>query len=163
MTQLRHHELVIRDYVEADLPALVDLWVGAWQAAMPGTDFAGRRVWFAQHFAELRVAGAHTFVAALEPAVLGFVTIDAATGYLDQLAVAAHHGRRGVGSRLLDMAKRLAAERIDLHVNTENARAIAFYEKHGFSIAGEGTNPNSGRPVYRMTWIASSRSGSEGG
>ncbi len=158
MTQDRHDDLVIRDYVEADLPVLADLWVAAWQAAMPDIDFAARRPWFAQHFAEIRVAGARTLVAAIESAVLGFVTVDTATGYLDQLAVAPHRVRRGVGSRLLDSAKQLSTNRIDLHVNTDNVRAIAFYERHGFSITGEGTNPNSGRPVYRMTWAHAPRS-----
>ncbi len=49
---------------------------------------------------------------------------------------------------LLDDAKRLSPARLDLQVNKDNARAIAFYEKHGFVMAGEGVNPVSGRPVY---------------
>ena len=35
-----------------------------------------------------------------------------------------------------------------------DARAIRFYEKHGFAISGEETNPRSGAPVYRMSWRA---------
>jgi putative acetyltransferase len=53
---------------------------------------------------------------------------------------------------LLDEAKRLSPARLDLLVNKDNARAIAFYEKHGFAMAGEDVNPVSGRPVFRMGW-----------
>ena len=41
---------------------------------------------------------------------------------------------------------------IELLVNTDNARAIAFYEKNGFEMAGDDVNPVSGRPVFRMRW-----------
>ena len=42
--------------------------------------------------------------------------------------------------------------RLDLLVNKDNGRAIAFYEKHGFEMAGDDVNPVSGRPVFRMRW-----------
>jgi putative acetyltransferase len=37
-------------------------------------------------------------------------------------------------------------------VNQDNARAIRFYEKHGFAVAGIDSNPRSGAPLYRMSW-----------
>jgi putative acetyltransferase len=37
-------------------------------------------------------------------------------------------------------------------VNKDNDRAIGFYRKHGFALAGDDVNPVSGRPVYRMRW-----------
>jgi len=57
-----------------------------------------------------------------------------------------------VASMLLDAGKRISPARIDLLVNKDNARAIRFYEKHGFSIVGDDVNPVSGRPVHRMHW-----------
>jgi len=41
---------------------------------------------------------------------------------------------------------------VTLHVNTDNARAVRFYEKQGFVIASEEKNPRSGAPIYRMQW-----------
>ena len=41
---------------------------------------------------------------------------------------------------------------LDLHVNRDNARAIRFYEKHGFAVSGEEANPRSGAPIYKMSW-----------
>ena len=82
----------------------------------------------------------------------GFVTVDPKTMYLDQIVVAPEHWGSGVALALLDEAKRLSPRGLDLLVNKDNARAIRFYEKHGFDYAGEDKNPVSGKPVNRMSW-----------
>jgi putative acetyltransferase len=53
---------------------------------------------------------------------------------------------------LLGEAKRLSPGLLELHVNQDNARAVRFYQKHGFGVAGEDVNPRSGAPVYLMRW-----------
>jgi len=53
---------------------------------------------------------------------------------------------------LIEEAARLSPAGLDLDVNTDNARAIRFYEKRGFVIGGGGVNPLSGKPVHRMSW-----------
>ena len=58
----------------------------------------------------------------------------------------------GLARALLDEAKRLSPAGIDLLVNKDNARAIRFYEKHGFAYAGDDKNPVSGIAVNRMSW-----------
>ena len=88
----------------------------------------------------------------MDGVIEGFVTIDPKTGYLDQIVVAPEFWGSNVAAMLLDEAKRISPARIDLLVNKDNARAIAFYEKHGFALAGDDVNPVSGRPVYRMRW-----------
>ena len=40
----------------------------------------------------------------------------------------------------------------DIEVREQFERAIRFYQKHGFAIAGLDTNPRSGAPLYRMSW-----------
>jgi putative acetyltransferase len=84
--------------------------------------------------------------------LIGFVTVDPKTMYLDQIVVAPEHWGSAVALKLLDEAKRLSPKGLDLLVNKDNARAIRFYEKHGFAYAGEDKNPVSGKPVNRMTW-----------
>jgi putative acetyltransferase len=84
-------------------------------------------------------------------ALIGFVTIDA-TGYLDQLVVAPDHWGSELADALIDEAKRLSPDRITLLVNTDNTRAIRFYERNGFVRAGDDVNPTSGKPVLRMEW-----------
>jgi putative acetyltransferase len=84
--------------------------------------------------------------------VIGFVTVDPRTFYLDQIVVAPEHWASGVGMALIAVAKQLSPSGLDLDVNTDNARAIRFYGKLGFSIAGAGVNPISGKPIHRMCW-----------
>jgi putative acetyltransferase len=145
-------DLSLRDMVAADLPELTDLWVAVWQKAVPRIDFETRRVWFVDRMAAHRAAGARTIVALHGGAIVGFVVVDPATGYLDQIVAADAWQRRGLASALLDAAKAAAPSGIDLHVNQDNARALRFYEKHGFAVSGEDINPNSGAPIYKMSW-----------
>jgi putative acetyltransferase len=86
--------------------------------------------------------------------LVGFVTVDPKTMYLDQIVVAPEHWGSGVALTLLNEAKRLSPRGLDLLVNKDNFRAIRFYEKHGFVYAGEDKNPVSGKPVNRMAWRA---------
>ena len=85
--------------------------------------------------------------------MVGFVTVDPNTGYLDQIVVAPE----AWGSDVADSADggSAAASRrrgLDLKVNADNARAIRFYEKQGFVDAGETVNEISGAPVRLMRW-----------
>ena len=81
----------------------------------------------------------------------GFVTIDA-KNYLDQLVVAPDRWGSELGNMLVNEAKRLSPDRITLLVNSDNTRAIRFYERNGFAHAGDDVNPTSGKPVLRMEW-----------
>ena len=86
------------------------------------------------------------------PPALQAVTVDPKTMYLDQIVVAPEAWGSGVALALLEEAKRLSPRGLDLLVNKDNFRAIRFYEKHGFVLAGEDKNPVSGLAVNRMTW-----------
>jgi len=84
--------------------------------------------------------------------LIGFVTIDPKTMYLDQIVVAPEAWGSSAALALLDEAKNRSPRGVDLLVNKDNARAIHFYEKHGFHYAGEDKNPVSGIAVNRMAW-----------
>jgi putative acetyltransferase len=90
-----------------------------------------------------------------EKKMVGFVTVDPKTMYLDQIVVAPEYWGHGIAETLLDEAKRLSPQGLDLLVNKDNHRAIAFYDKHGFVYAGEDRNPVSGIAVNRMKWRGS--------
>ncbi len=141
-------------FVPAHLPALADLWVATWARTMPDIDFEARRPWFLEHVAGLRAAGSelHVALAGEEGAPAGFVAINPASGYLDQLAVAPAFWGQGAAEALMDAARRRAPAGITLDVNQDNPRAVAFYQKLGFAIASAGENPMSGRAIWRMEW-----------
>jgi putative acetyltransferase len=87
-----------------------------------------------------------------ESGIVGFVTVDPRTLYLDQIVVAPELWGSDVGAALIAEARRLSPAGLDLDVNIDNARAIRFYEKQRFSISGASVNPISGKPVHRMSW-----------
>jgi putative acetyltransferase len=142
--------IALRAMRPEDLEAVLDLWVASWQAAYPAIDFAARRAWMAERLTAADKAGIRVIVAADAARPIGLVTIDPQTGYLDQIAIAPECQRQGVASALLAEAQRLSPEGVSLHVNQDNERAIRFYEKHGFAVAGEDVNARSGAPVFRM-------------
>ena len=84
--------------------------------------------------------------------VIGFVTVDPATGYLDQLVVAPEAWGAKLADVLIVAAKETAPAGLDLHVNQDNRRAIRFYERQGFTVSGKDVNALSGKPVLRMSW-----------
>jgi putative acetyltransferase len=141
----------LRRYQIEDEDAAIALWLRTWQQAYPTIDFAHRLAWWRERWRDQLVPKAAIIVAEQQRELVGFVTIDT-SGYLDQLVVAPDHWGSEVAKELLDEAKRLSPEGITLLVNTDNVRAIRFYERNGFAHAGEDRNPTSGRPVQRMEW-----------
>jgi putative acetyltransferase len=145
----------VRAMREEDLPALLDLWVESWQAAYPSINFHARRDWADIRFAELQRAGARILVAETSGDIAGLVTVQPATGYIDQIVVATGSQRRGVASQLIAAARDVSPTVLELHVNQDNAPAVAFYQRQGFAIDGHDANPSSGAPTFRMLWRAS--------
>jgi len=141
----------LRPYRSADEDAVIALWQQTWQQAYPAIDFAARAKWWRERWRGELVPNAAIMVAEQADTLIGFVTIDP-SGYLDQLVVAPDHWGSELATALVNEAKRLSPDRITLLVNTDNIRAIRFYERNGFAHAGEDVNPTSGRPVLKMEW-----------
>jgi putative acetyltransferase len=141
----------LRPYRADDEDAAIALWCETWQQAYPSIDFSARVPWWRERWRGELVQQASIIVAEQSGAVIGFVTIDP-SGYLDQLVVGPRHWGSDLGNLLMTEAKRLSRGGITLKVNTDNTRAIRFYQRHGFAADGEDVNPTSGRPVLRMRW-----------
>jgi putative acetyltransferase len=141
----------LRPYRADDEDAAIALWLETWQQAYPAIDFAARVTWWRERWRGELVPNAAIVVAEQADALIGFVTIDA-SGYLDQLVVAPDRWGSALATMLVDEAKRLSPDRITLLVNTDNIRAIRFYQRNGFLHAGHDVNPTSGKPVLKMEW-----------
>jgi putative acetyltransferase len=141
----------LRPYRAEDEDTAIALWLATWQRAYPEIDFAARVTWWRERWRSELVPNANIVVAERAGSLIGFVTIDL-KGYLDQLVVAPEHWGSDLGTALVNEAKRLSPNQISLLVNTDNCRAIRFYERNGFVQAGGDVNPTSGRPVLRMEW-----------
>jgi putative acetyltransferase len=142
----------LRRYDARDEDASVALWLRTWQSTYPELDFAARLDWWRARWRDELVPVAAIVIAEIDNVMIGFVTVDPRTLYLDQLVVAPKHWGSGAGTALVAEAQRISPTGLELDVNTDNARAIGFYEKCGFVISGAGKNPISGRPVHRMSW-----------
>ena len=144
--------IALRPYSAADEDAAIELWRRTWQHSYPQIDFAARVDWWRQRWRDELVPTAAITVAESTATMVGFVTVDRSNGYLDQIVVAPEAWGSGVAEALIAEARRLSPTGLDLLVNTDNARAIRFYDKQGFVNAGTDTNPTSGRLVFKMSW-----------
>ena len=142
----------LRPYAPTDEDAAIELWRRTWQLAYPQIDFTARLDWWRQRWRDELVPAATITVAEADAKMVGFVTVDPRTFDLDQIVVAPEGWGMGIAPALMAEAKRISPSGLDLHVNTDNARAISFYEKHGFIISGEAINWRSGAPVHKMSW-----------
>jgi putative acetyltransferase len=143
---------VLRRYEPRDEDAAIALWLRAWQATYPELDFAERLDWWRSRWRNELLPAAEVVTAETKDGMIGFITVDPRTRYLDQIVVAPEQWGSGAAAALMAEAKRISPGGLDLDVNTDNARAIGFYGKCGFVIAGAGKNPISGKPVHRMSW-----------
>jgi len=148
----RASRLSLRPYVADDEDTAITLWQRTWQQAYPHIDFGARVPWWRERWRAELVPVCVITVAMVDAAMAGFVTVDPRTGYLDQLVVAPEAWGTGAAPALIAVAKEQAPTGLVLHVNRDNVRAVRFYQKHGFVIAAEETNPRSGAPIYRMSW-----------
>jgi putative acetyltransferase len=142
----------LRPYAARDEDAAIALWLRTWQAAYPDIDFAARLDWWRDRLRNELAPSTTIIIAETDGIMIGFVTVDPGTLYLDQLVVAPEHWGADIGAALVAAAKRISPKGLDLDVNTDNARAIRFYQKCGFVILGAGKNPISLKPVHRMSW-----------
>ena len=142
----------LRPYAPADEDAAIELWRRTWAHHFPHIDFNARVAWWRERWRQELVPVARIVVAGIDDTLVGFLTVDPGTMYLDQIVVAPEYWGTAVARALLDEAKRLSPAGLYLLVNKDNFRAIRFYGKHGFVYAGEDKNPVSGLPVNRMTW-----------
>ena len=93
-----------------------------------------------------------TWVAVVDGRVVGMLVV--APGWVEQLYVEpAHHGR-GIGSRLLDLAKTRSREGLTLWTFQVNDRARRFYERHGFVAVEltDGSGNEELQPDVRYEW-----------
>ena len=144
--------LALRAYRPTDEDAAIALWQRTWQQHYPQIDFAARVVWWRERWLNELVPTATITLAERDGVLVGFVTVDPKTRYLDQIVVAPEAWGSEVAVALLAEARRISPDGLDLKVNADNARAIRFYEKHGFMIAGHDVNERSGAPVRVMSW-----------
>ena len=132
----------------------------AFDAALPwlaGLHTPDEDRWFYRErvFRECEIWGA-----SIGDALIGIIAFR--KGWIEQLYVLPDAQGQGVGSRLLDIAKR-ASDRLQLWTFQRNTDARQFYERHGFILADEsdGARNEEKEPdvLYLWTGDADTRDG----
>ncbi|HJD97298.1 GNAT family N-acetyltransferase [Mailhella massiliensis] len=140
---------MIRPFCTDDTNAVIRLWL---EASCEAHAFMPPSYWeaAAEDMRELYLPMSDEIVVHVDDAT---GEVDAFFAFVDTflaaLFVAPHAQGRGLGSRLLRIARRMHPD-LSLCVYKENARAVAFYQKHGLSILGRRVEEKTGRDELLM-------------
>src|SRR5262245_46229605 len=91
----------LRPYTPADEDAAIELWRRTWQQHYPQIDFAARIAWWRERWRTELVPTATITMAESGGNLVGFVTVDPTTRYLDQIVVAPEAWGSDVALRLI--------------------------------------------------------------
>ena len=146
-------QLELRLATAADAPAIADIWLTSFKATYtfpPAYPDDAVRDWIRD---ELMTRDEVWVATEADGIVVGFIALGGDD--VDQLYVRPDRFDRGIGSRLLDLAKERRPGGLGLFTFQENARARAFYEGRGFSVAwlGNGEHNEERQPDVRYVWI----------
>lgn len=145
--------ITLRAYTDADEGLVVELWRRTWQRAYPKIDFAVRVPWWRARLRAMQKNRIAIVLAERAGAIIGFVTVDPESHYLDQMLVAPEAQGSSAAQQLMAEAKCISPTGLILRVNQDNERAIRFYERSGFVCVAEEQNSNSGNLVYSMIFV----------
>jgi GNAT superfamily N-acetyltransferase len=148
----------IRRATATDANAVADVYLASFHATyafpLAHTD-AEVRDWLAGVVARGGPSGHdETWVAEANGRIVALMVLDEAG--IDQLYVDPPSIGRGIGGRLVELAKQERPAGLALYTFQVNGRARRFYERHGFAATwfGDGSANEEGQPDVRYEWRA---------
>ncbi len=144
--------MLIRSARADDGLAIAEVWLRSRYASVPAipapvhTDDDVRR-----YFREIVLPSHDVWVAEEGGRLVAVLVLDG--DWIEHLYVDPDNWRAGIGTRLLELAKREQPDGLQLWTFQANARARQFYERHGF-VASEMTDGENeeGAPDVRYEW-----------
>jgi GNAT superfamily N-acetyltransferase len=149
---IQHREITTRRAESKDVDAVAGLWHES-ARGMDGVPMAKptRSALQERIIAELR-SGWDLYLAHRGERLVGMLALKPEFAIVDQIFVAPGEQRKGVGSALLDLAKRSLPAGFTLRMDAANHRARRFYQKEGLKKVDEGIHPSTGIPVHYYGW-----------
>jgi ribosomal protein S18 acetylase RimI-like enzyme len=131
----------IRPYESGDEQRVARVWYNAGR-----TTYTYLPSWQSFSFSQARavfrariVPACEIWVAERKGTILGYLALNGS--YIDRLYVDPSLQNEGWGTRLIEHAKRLRPDGLELHTHQENRGARRFYERHGFIAVKYGLSP----------------------
>ena len=140
----------IIDYDDRYALATVKMWRASMEQALGITDQHSwdEQVDYLRHI--VQVNRVYLAIDADTDSVVGMLAIGGTE--LAQLYIHVDYQGQGIGTRLLNIAKTVSPDTIQLYTFEVNTKAQAFYERHGFKIIGRGVEAESGMADIRYEW-----------
>jgi ribosomal protein S18 acetylase RimI-like enzyme len=142
----------IRKAVAGDVGAVAELFIASQADALPFVAKLHTPDETRAFIANDVFRNCDMWVATEEGHIVGMMAL--AGTHLDHLYLMPGHYRRGIGTKLLAKARELSPEKLTLYAFQANARARAFYERHGFAAVefGDGSGNEAGEPDVLYEW-----------
>lgn len=147
-------EFIVRRAVDADAAAVAEVWLRSYSAALPTVQRAHTDDEVREWFRTVVVPGPRleTWVAVADGRVVGLLVLS--DDDLEQLYLDPDFRGRGLGDRLVELAKRLRPRGLQLWTFQVNGPARRFYQRHGFEVAEltDGRDNEEREPDVRYVW-----------
>ncbi len=152
MTGPGSDEVVLRRATADDAAAVADVWLRSYRAALPGVRRAHSDDEVRGWFRDVVVPERETWVADAGGRVVGLMVLS--PGDLDQLYLDPDWRGRGLGDRLVALAKERSPDGLELWTFQVNGPACRFYERHGFVEVErtDGRGNEEREPDVRYAW-----------
>jgi putative acetyltransferase len=142
--------MLIRQYKESDLEAVLSSWESATRLAHPfmTEEFLAQE---RKNTAEVYLPNTDTWVIEIDKEVVGFIALlgnEVGAIFLQPK----HHGK-GLGKALMDKARELHGE-LEVEVFSANSIGRKFYSKYGFEFLEEKLHEPTGQQVLRLKYPA---------
>ena len=138
---------MIRQLRKADINKVADIWL---DTNIKTHYFIPAQYWKSNfELVKELLLQATVYVYEDKQGIQGFIGLS--DEYIEGIFVSAEMQSRGIGKILLNYAKE-KRNKLLLNVYQKNTRAIAFYQREGFEIQGNGVDEATGERDYVMAW-----------
>lgn len=146
-------DCAIRSARSDDAEAIADVHLDSRREAMPWLPVLHSREEGVAYFARHVLVHEEVLVAEVNERVVGFMALEG--DHVDHLYIAPSFQGRGIGDKLLAMAKELRPGGLTLWTFQRNARARRFYEARGFvaSEFNDGSRNVEREPDVLYVWL----------
>jgi GNAT superfamily N-acetyltransferase len=146
----------LRPASAADAAAVADVYLASRRADVAFAPLAHGEADVRDWIAAVLLPGGGVFVAESGGDVVAMMAVsrDQAAGWIDQLYVAPEWTGRGIGRRLMALARLQLGAPIRLYTFQASGGARRFYEREGFTAVafGDGSANEEGKPDVRYEW-----------